>query len=175
MTEQVMMTDEQIVEALKACSDDQLVSWFLNFRAFLEAEAAAQAAYIAPHVKKQIAVQNELHRRLLERNPNWQPGMKASGSTADGTFFLKTNNSIKVADREQFFQFLTDAPEHISAGPEAGNPIIDEICTTILQRIREFVTAHVAKEAVEGYMDAHKALPPGISIDRITKLEVRKT
>lgn len=154
MTEQVDLTDEQIVEALKKCSDDQLVSWFLNFRAFLEAEAAAQAAYIAPHVKKQIAVQNELHRRLLERNPNWQPDMKASGSTADGTFFLKTNNSIKVADRQLFFHFLIQEP---------------------LTRIPEFVTAHVAKEAVEGYMDEHKALPPGISIDRITKLEVRKT
>jgi hypothetical protein len=154
MTEQVPMTDEQFNALEVEFPDVALVKRYLEIRRFLEAEAAAQQAHIAPHVANMDAIANELHRRLLKRNPSWQPGMKANGSTPDGTFFLKTNNSVKVADRAAFFGFLVE---------------------DAARRVPEFATAHVAKEAVEGYMDQHKALPPGVSIDRITKLEVRKT
>lgn len=146
------LTDEQLVEALRGSSDDQLVGWFLNFREFLEKEAEAQAKHVAPHIKKQTMVQNELHARLLQRNPNWQPGMKASGSAGGGTFFLKTSTSTKVADRQAFFDY-----------------VIENNATNLL-------TAHVAKEGIEEYQKEHNdALPPGVTIDRFAQLQVRKT
>lgn len=168
------MTEEQFNELERQFPDSALVQRYREIRDFLKTEADAQAAHIKPHTDNMAAIANELHRRLLKRNPNWQPGMSASGSTEHGTFFLKTNNSIKVADREQFFAFL------VAPGT------LDEI----LLRIREFVTAHVAKDGVEGYTESilnyrrehggalppgvTSELPPGITIDRITELQVRK-
>lgn len=153
-TTQPVMTDAQFNELERQFPDAALVTRYLEIRDFLKAEAEAQAAWLAPQTENMKSIANELHRRLLKRNPDWQPGMKANGSTDAGTFFLKTNNSIRVGDREAFFQFLIEDASH---------------------RIPEFVTAHVAKEAVEGYMDKHRALPPGITIERITELQVRKT
>jgi hypothetical protein len=132
-------------------SDDQLVSRYLELRTFVEAETAKQQEFIKPFTESMAVITNELHRRLLERNPNWQPGMKASGSAGGGTFFLKTSQSVKVADRQQFFDYVF---EH---------------------RAVNMLTAHVAKDAVEEYQEKHNdALPPGITVDRIVQLQVRK-
>jgi hypothetical protein len=170
MTDQPAMTEEQYNELERRFSDSLLVQQYRTIRDFLKAEAEAQAAHVKPHAENMAALANELHRRLLKRNPNWKPGMPASGSTEHGTFFLKTNNSIKVADRAAFHAFLLADPA---------------------TRVPEFTTAHVAKEAVEGYVESIEQyrrehggalppgvtseLPPGISIDRITELQVRKT
>lgn len=134
-------------------TDDQLTERYLELRNFLEAETEKQRAFEEPYRVGMTAIEGELHRRLLERNPNWQPGEKASGSTKFGTFFLKTSTSVKVADRAAFFEFLMAIP----------------------QRITSFATAHVAKEAVEEYVAQHKSPPPGVSIERFAQLQVRKT
>lgn len=133
-------------------SDADLVARYIQVRDFLEKEAAEQAKHVEPYATAMQAIEGELHRRLLERNPNWKPGMKASGNAGGGTFFLKTGNSTKVADRGSFHDFVFET------------------------NAREFLTAHVAKEAVEEYMKEHDgALPPGITVDTIVKLQVRKT
>lgn len=157
------MTEEQYNALEAQYPDTSLVERYLEIRKFLTAEVAAQEEHVKPHVANMALIENELHRRLLKRNPNWKPGVKASGSTEAGTFFLKTNNSIKVEDRDAFFEFIaqveTDDVQH------AINVIVD--------RMREFLTAHVAKEPVEAYMEKRNALPPGIGLERITKLQVR--
>lgn len=182
MTEQQPMTEEQYNALEAQFPDAALVQRYREIRDWLAAEAEAQSAHVKPHIDNQKAIENELHRRLLKRNPNWKPGMSASGSTEHGTFFLKTNNSIKVGDREAFFNFLVSPVD-----TDDANHLRDEI----LLRIRAFVTAHVAKEAVEGYIEqieqyrrdhggalppgVQSELPPGIAIDRITQLQVRKS
>lgn len=133
-------------------SDDQLVSRYLELRTFLELEAESQAQFVKPHTEAMTTIANELHARLLQRNPNWQPGMKASGSAGGGTFFLKTSTSTKVADRQTFFAY-----------------VLENNATNLL-------TAHVAKEGIEEYQKEHNdALPPGITVDRFAQLQVRKT
>lgn len=168
-TTQQPMSDEQFATLEQQFPDNALVERYLEIRRFLEAETEAQAAHIKPHTDNMVAIANELHRRLLKRNPNWQPGMKASGSTEHGTFFLKTDNSLRVADRNAFFDWI------------AAEPGV---------RLHRFATAHVAKEGVESYVEeieqyrrghggalppgVTSALPPGITLERITKLQVRK-
>lgn len=179
-TTQQPMTDEQFAALEQQFPDTMLVDQYLKIRKFMEDEAAVQAKHIEPWVAKQAALANELHRRLLARNPNWQPGVKASGSTENGTFFLKTDNSLKMADREAFYQWIVNV----------DSDDVNHAINTILERIRTYMTAHVAKEGVESYLDqieqyrrehggalppgVTSALPPGISLERITKLQVRK-
>lgn len=139
-------------EATKKFTDEQLVSRYLKMRAFLEKEAEAQAAYVKGIVDGMTVIGGVLHQRLLDRTPNWKPGVKASGSAGGGTFFLKTDTSVKVADRQAFHEFVL-----------ANNATM-------------FLTAHVAKEAVEEYQKEHSGdTPPGVTVDYIAKLQVRKT
>jgi hypothetical protein len=110
MTDQPAMTEEQYNALERQFPDSALVQQYRTIRDFLKAEAEAQAAHVKPYAENMATIANELHRRLLKRNPNWKPGMPASGSTEHGTFFLKTNNSIKVADRAAFNAFLLADP-----------------------------------------------------------------
>lgn len=144
-------------------TDDQLVARYIQMRDFLSAETAAQAKYVEPYVKGMEAIGGELHRRLLERNPGWRRGTKASGSTEHGTFFLKTSASIKVADRIAFH-------DHLFALVREGRDA----------EARAFLTAHVAKEAVEEYIEkqekakAPNLLPPGVTLEFFTECQIRK-
>lgn len=158
--------DTQLVAQLRNCTDDQITEWFIAHRDYLERENAEQQKHVAPYVKKMGMLNNELHRRLIERNPNYRKGMKASASTAYGTFFLKTTSSIKMADREAFRKFLVDVE---AADVAAAMALIED-------RLAQFMTAHVAKEAVEEYQKENgDALPPGLSSEDITVCQVRKT
>jgi hypothetical protein len=131
------------------------------------AKRKAQADFLEPYTKGMEAIGGLLHQRLLDRTPNWKFGVKANGSAGGGTFFLKTDTSVKVADVAAFHDFV------------------------FTNDLRNMLTAHVAKEAVLDYqaeMEKYRetnggalppgvtsTLPPGITLEQFAKLQIRKT
>ena len=70
---------------------------------------------------------------------------KASLATPQGTMYRKKTLSVKVDDREAWFQFIFEANREA------------------------FLTTAVSKEAVVEYMDKYKSEPPGIATSWIRK------
>lgn len=70
---------------------------------------------------------------------------KASLATPQGTMYRKKTLSVKVADREEWMDFVFDG------------------------RREGFLTTAVSKEAVVEYMDTYRSTPPGIETAFIRK------
>ena len=64
---------------------------------------------------------------------------KASMATPQGTMYRKKTLSLKVADREAWFEFVFSDPDHV-----------------------RYLTAAVSKDEVAEYMKKFQAAPPGI-------------
>ena len=189
-TQAQALTPEQYAELEKKFPDDMLVRRHREITEFLDAESKAQAAHIAPRVADQVAIAQEMHRRLLARNPNWRPGVPANSKTEHGTFFLKTDNSLKMADREAFYAFLVEPLARVAADARSAG-VLAPVLEALSNRLRQFLTAHVAKEGVESYVEtireyrtqnggalppgATGELPPGITQEQFTKVQVRKS
>jgi hypothetical protein len=82
--------------------------------------------------------------------------MKMTGQTAlsteFGTAFPVTKNRITCNDKEAFLQFVRE------------------------KQAWQFLTAHIAKEAVEEYMEKFEGqLPPGVSVEGFTEIQFRKS
>jgi hypothetical protein len=73
-----------------------------------------------------------------------------SANTKAGTFFKRTTTSAKVADRDVFLKFVFDT----------DNP--------------QFLESRVSKTAVDQYIEAHGAIPPGIDVQRVTSVAVNR-
>lgn len=72
-----------------------------------------------------------------------------SASTDTGTFFFETLTSVKVSDPQALHDWV------------------------FAHNLRQFVTAHVAKEPVLAYLEEHKVTPPGVTVDRFQQVKVR--
>ena len=70
--------------------------------------------------------------------------------TPKGTAYRSITNSYKVADRDVWLNWVF----------ETGN--------------RDMLTAHVAKEALNEFMDVNKSLPPGLNLTQIFNIRVKR-
>lgn len=71
---------------------------------------------------------------------------KASLATPQGTMYRKKTLSVKVADREAWFQFVFSSVDH-----------------------ERYLTSAVSKDEVQEYMKKYQATPPGIETSWVRK------
>ena len=119
------------------------IGQYIKLRNFIAARQEAFDAEMAPYHAAMKALED------------WGGGIlnqlagdedeKASLATPQGTMYRKKTLSVKVADREEWMDFIFDG------------------------RREGFLTAAVSKEAVVEYMDQFKAVPPGIETTWIRK------
>ena len=98
---------------------------------------------LLPYVQALETLQSFLHKKLNDVNAD-------SMKTKAGTFFLKKKESVTVASRETFFQWMRDNNQWDLADIRAGK-------TNIL-----------------AYMEQTKQLPPGLDYSAFIEVQVRK-
>jgi hypothetical protein len=125
-------------------TDNDLIATYIRYRDYVAAQNKAHAERMAPYEAAMEKLAGAMHLRLNERGDE-------SVKTEAGTAYKSTSTSIKVADREAFFNFVRDADAF------------------------EMLTAAVAKDAVKAYMEEHQdVLPPGLEQSTFTKVNFRR-
>ena len=79
-----------------------------------------------------------------------QTGQKAL-STQHGTAYYSNGLSVSCEDRDVFLDFVFS------------------------HNARQFLTTHVAKEAVQAYMEPEGQIPPGLKVQPVIKVNFRKS
>lgn len=96
---------------------------------------------------KIVAAMDEIEGKLMTFLN--QTGQE-SANTKAGTFFKRTTTSAKVVDRDVFIKFVMDN--------DATN----------------FLESRVNKTAVEEYIQANGAVPPGVDVSRVVTISVNR-
>jgi hypothetical protein len=121
------------------------IGQYIKLRNYIAAKQKAFDEELAPYQAAMTAIENVMLGELNKIGTG--EGDKASIATPQGTCFRKRLLSVKVADREEFMDFLFDG------------------------RREGFITNAVSKEAVTEYMDQFKSTPPGIDTQWIHKIQ----
>lgn len=128
-------------------SDEALIAKYLDLRGALEKMAKAYSDHVAPYQKGMEAIEGMLLGRLIERQAN-------NTKTDSGVAYKQTNTSTKVVDKAAMLRFAYD-----NFGTWG----------------KDMLTAHVAKDTVQLYMDKNEGrTPPGVEVTHFIKLVVRK-
>lgn len=132
-------------------SDEALIAENFRIEDNLKAAAAKLAEWSAPHKAKLKEIEDELFRRLAERQAD-------STRTDAGTAYISNITNFKIEQREAILDFMLDAWDQPDWG---GNTMM---------------TFNVTKDAVKQYMDAHNGqLPPGLSISHFSRLNIKRS
>lgn len=127
-----------------------LIAKYIALRDHWGAAQTAFDAQMKPYKDGMEAIEGALTAHLLSLSEG-DEGKRNVSIPGVGTAFRQQWTSAKIADRETFLDFVIDNNE------------------------RQFLTAHVAKEAVKEYLDEHQgALPPGVDWSTGYKTIVRK-
>ena len=118
-------------------SSTELIAQYIKIRNFIDAENKKFEATMAPY--KEALEQIEAHMAGVALN-EVGPSGKWSVATPVGTAFRKLYTNVKVADREEWMDFIFDG------------------------RREGFVTNHVPKDAVSEYVEQYGSQPPGLDI-----------
>lgn len=132
-------------------SDETLIAENFKIEDNLKAAQAKLAEWCAPHKVRIKEIEDELFRRLAERQANSTP-------TDAGTAYISNIVNFPIADRMAVLDFMLDNWDQ----PDWGGGAM--------------MTFNVTKEAVKQYMDAHNGqLPPGLSISHFSRLNIKRS
>ncbi len=124
------------------------IGQYIKLRDFIAAKNAEFSAYLEPYQKAMENIENFMMGELNKVAAG--PDGKASIATPYGTCYRSRQTSVKVADREDYMDFLFDG------------------------RREGFITNAVSKEAVTEYVEQFKAVPPGIEVTPFYKIHFNK-
>lgn len=122
---------------------DELTAKYIrlrDFKAAVESESKEKLARIKEHLD---TIEAEMMTFL---NATGQESCK----TALGTFFKKTSQTAKVADRDAFLAYVM---EHEAI---------------------QFLTNHVSADAVKEFVAEHGTVPPGVDVVLVTSVSVNR-
>lgn len=128
---------------------DQLVAKYIEYRDFVARKQAEFDEAMKPYTSAMEMIQNEIHARL---NADGLDNIK----TAAGTAYKSNTLSVKVADRQTFFDYVFQNP------------------ATARQMAELFFTANIAKDPVKEFLEQHQAPPPGVDVTTVTKVLFRR-
>ena len=123
---------------------EEMIARYIKLRDKVDMLNKAFDESLAPYKAGMQAIEGQV---TIEMDNLGVDSIKCNGV---GTAFRKTTLSVKVEDREAFMDFVFDG------------------------RREGFLTSHVAKEAVEEYIESHKSSPPGIAVVPILKTQFRR-
>jgi len=130
-------------------TSDQLVAKYIEYRDFLEAKTKEFNEAMKPYQDAMVLIQNTMQQRMNDAG-------ETSVKTAAGTAYKSSTLSVKVADRQTFYDYIFADP------------------ATSRQMAEVFFTANIAKDAVKEFLDQHHFNPPGVSTETITKVLFRR-
>jgi hypothetical protein len=132
-------------------SDEQLIAENFKIEDNLKAATAKLAEWSAPHKARIKVIEDELFRRLAERQANSTP-------TDAGTAYISNIANFPITDRMAVLDFMLDNWDQ----PDWGGGAM--------------MTFNVTKDAVKQYMDAHNGqLPPGLSISHFSRINIKRS
>ncbi len=132
-------------------TDEELIAENFKIEDNLKAAAAKLAEWSAPHKAKLKEIEDELFRRLAERQAD-------STRTDAGTAYISNIANFKIEQREPILDFMLDNWAQPDWGGEA------------------MMSFNVTKDAVKQYMDQHQGqLPPGLSISHFSRLNIKRS
>ena len=126
-----------------------LIAQYIKLRDKRDAITAEYKAQIAPYEAAMEALENAMTAKLLALGPDEG---KRNISTNAGVAFRQKWTSVRVEDRDSWLDFVFN---------------IDG---------KQFITTHVAKDAVTEWIDEHNGnLPPGIKYEAGYKTIIRRS
>lgn len=131
---------------LKEAPDDKLIATYVKIR---DTRAQLRAEYEnadAENRGKQDKIEAEFLRRFHER------GATSTKSDA-GTAYLNISTSVRVADKDVYFQWILQNPE-------------ERMC---------FLETRASKTAVDQYRNEHDDIPPGVNYQEIQNVGFRRS
>ena len=132
-------------------SDEVLIAENFRIEDLIKAATAKLNEWAAPHKERLKLIEDELFRRLAERQAD-------STRTDAGTAYISHITNFKIEDREPILDFMLDNWEQ----PDWGGVAM--------------MTFNVTKDAVKAYMDQHNGqLPPGLSISHFNRLNIKRS
>ena len=132
-------------------SDEELIAENFRVEDLIKAATAKLNEWTAPHKARLKAIEDELFRRLAERQAD-------STSTDAGTAYISNITNFKIEQREPILDFMLDNWDQ----PDWGGGAM--------------MTFNVTKDAVKQYMDQHQGqLPPGLSISHFSRLNIKRS
>lgn len=134
-----------------AGSDEELIAENFSVEDLIKAATAKLAEWAKPHKERLNGLEDELFRRLAERQAD-------STRTDAGTAYISHLTDFPITDRMALLDFMLDCWDQ----PEWGG--------------NEMMTFGIKKEPVKAYMDAHNGqLPPGLSISHFNRLNIKRS
>ena len=132
-------------------SDEDLIAENFAIEDKIKVGTAKLNEWAAPHKERLKAIEDELFRRLAERQAD-------STRTDAGTAYISNITNFKIEQREPILDFMLDNWEQ----PDWGGGAM--------------MTFNVTKDAVKQYMDQHQGqLPPGLSISHYARLNIKRS
>jgi hypothetical protein len=123
---------------------NDVIRAYLGIRTEIEEMGKRHEAELAPLVDKKTRVEQWLLAKLNELNLDSLP-------TEAGTAFKRKTSQIKVTNIDDFWQFLRNRNDAIRFFPARANA-----------------------EAVNEYIEDHQTPPPGVSVQQVINVSVRK-
>lgn len=121
-----------------------LVSKYLELRAYVEARTKAFEDELAPYKAGMETIEGAVHKYLDDNNLD---NIKCE----TGTAFKKSGTRVRLADRATFVEWMIDQPDGI-----------------------DYFTNNLSKEKVLDYVKAHETAPPGVDYTRYIEVQFRK-
>lgn len=133
----------------------ELIAEHTKIKDFVAAQNAALSEHLKPHNERAQEIENKLLEMLNALNAGNSSGKKASFSTEHGTAYLSTIVTPKITDKTAFLDFVLEDWDARGGMLQIGNP---------------------QKDALQTYQDDHEgALPPHVTTDRFTRVNIRRT
>jgi hypothetical protein len=124
-----------------------LITEYLRLKDHVSAETKRFDDFIEPFKTRQQAIGDELLSLMNELGTN-------NFATDAGTAYKSTLLNVKLADRDAFLDHCMDQWD------DGGS---------------DMLLVQAQKDAVKGYLEAHKANPPGVETSQFTRVNVRKS
>lgn len=119
----------------------ELIANYIRLRDHIEKRSKEHAEELAPYQAALKTIEAAGSAMLIEQSGD---DGKANIATPAGTMFRKRWTSIKVADRQAFFGFVTQD----------------------WAARQSFLTSAVTKSEIEEFIETNTAVPPGLDIAR---------
>jgi len=123
---------------------DELIQKYLKLREAKQEKEAEHKAELKPITNAMTKIEQMLLSEFSETG-------QESAKTAFGTAYVSTRTSAKVANRDEFLEFVTR------------------------EGAWSFLESRVNKTAVDEYMAEHEELPPGVDVTRSMTVNIRRS
>ena len=128
---------------------DELIQEYLKIDSWCDAESKRFAEHLKPHKTRLEEIKSTILGMLTQQKQN-------SFSTDNGTAYISTILTPKIADRDKYLDFVNENWETI------GNELLQ--------------VSAPQKDALKQYMEEHNNdAPPGVEVSYFNRINIRRS